>query len=156
MGNIQTSIEERFWGKVNKTDTCWLWVGSEHSDYHYGIFWINQQPFRAHVYSWYLTHGNIPPNKDVLHKCNVRLCVNPEHLYIGTALDNARDRTRAGVITGNQGEARYNHKLTELQVKQIRRLYTSGITQEDIAKQYNVSRPLISMVCSHRIWRSVA
>ncbi len=88
----RTPFEVRFWHKVNKTETCWLWTG--HTNYSgYGLFRRSRgsQEVRAHRVSWDLHYGQVPEGLLVLHKCDVRNCVNPDHLFLGTQPDNVRD-----------------------------------------------------------------
>ncbi len=84
--------KDRFWPKVNKTETCWLWTGAQNS-YGYGhLFKRHGKPSLAHRIAWELTHGPIPSETPcVLHLCDVRLCVRPDHLFLGTKSENTRD-----------------------------------------------------------------
>lgn len=70
---------------------CWVWQGATTST-GYGVFWLDGKQERAHRAAWLLHRGSIPEGRHVLHTCDVRACVNPDHLYLGDDLDNARDR----------------------------------------------------------------
>lgn len=73
--------QQRFWNKVNKTDTCWLWTG--YTDSHgYGALKFQKGKFLARRVSYELANGPIPERYFVRHNCDTRLCVNPDHLYI--------------------------------------------------------------------------
>jgi hypothetical protein len=79
---------ERFWSKIQKKTACLEWQGSRDKE-GYGGFW-NGITQRAHRYSWELHHGPIPHGMSVLHTCDNPSCVRPDHLYLGTQLDNMR------------------------------------------------------------------
>jgi hypothetical protein len=92
---IQADIEVRFWAKVCKTDTCWLWTGVKSVGY--GHMWDGSgRPKHAHRLSWEIHHGPIPSGMDVLHRCDTPACVRPDHLFIGTASDNMLDAVSKG------------------------------------------------------------
>lgn len=88
-------IEVRFMSKVEKTDTCWNWKASCHK-IGYGDFRVGKNMRRAHRVSYTLFVGEIPDNKKVLHKCDNRRCVNPDHLFLGTQKDNMIDMIKKG------------------------------------------------------------
>jgi hypothetical protein len=96
-------MPERFWNKVNKVEgTCWLWTGVS-SSVGYGRFCWRERAtslIGAHRVSWMLTYGDIPDGLFVLHKCDVKLCVNPDHLWLGTNADNIRDAADKGLLSG--------------------------------------------------------
>ena len=84
-----------FWGRATKTDTCWLWNGTKSST-GYGVVKINGKSVFAHRHAYELTKGPIPPGKLVLHSCDVRPCIRPDHLSAGTHADNNRDTHARG------------------------------------------------------------
>lgn len=88
--NLSTSDLARFWSKVDKTSTCWLWTGRTHDGY--GRFELGRKSLRAHRVSFTLAGGEIPEGLVLDHICRVRNCVNPEHLR---AVDN-----KANVLAG--------------------------------------------------------
>jgi hypothetical protein len=104
----------------------------------------NGVPVRAHRAAWIKANGPIPNGLHVLHACDIRACVNPEHLFLGTLLDNNADRDRKG---------RNASKLTAEQVAEIRARCAAGETQQSIADDHGVSRSLVSMIKDHRVWR---
>lgn len=89
------SFEERFWSKVTRSDRCWEWQGPRDHD-GYGFIKVMRCSRRAHRCSWELCVGPIPNNLFVLHRCDNPPCVNPAHLFLGTARDNALDMVGKG------------------------------------------------------------
>lgn len=89
------SFEDRFWARVQRGDGCWEWTGrlNEHG---YGGLWFRRKMDRAHRVAWTLTNGEIPAGLCVLHHCDNRRCVRPDHLFVGTQLDNMRDMVAKG------------------------------------------------------------
>ena len=79
---------------------CWLWTASL-DNHGYGQFCFNRKPVKAHRVSWELHRGPIPKGLCVLHKCDVRTCINPAHLFVGTRADNVADMIAKG--RGNSG-----------------------------------------------------
>jgi hypothetical protein len=92
-----SSIENRFWHNVDKKnhDECWFWKGGTYSN-GYGRISYNNKQVGAHRISYLIHNGSLDENLLVLHKCNNRLCVNPNHLYQGTYHDNMMDMVRSG------------------------------------------------------------
>jgi hypothetical protein len=86
----KTTEEERFWAKVDKTETCWMWTASKDRR-GYGKFCVQRKIVPAHRYAYSLAHGAIPHGLFVCHKCDVPSCVNLEHLWLGSPSDNTAD-----------------------------------------------------------------
>src|SRR3990167_11106441 len=83
---------DRFWSYVNVApgDKCWLWNTTPNGS-GYGDIYINGKLIQSHRFMWEITYGPIPIGLCVLHRCDIRLCVNPEHLFLGTKKDNMQD-----------------------------------------------------------------
>lgn len=148
----QTTLEERFWAKVQKSDDCWTWTAAMFVD-GYGVFSGEQKQTRAHRFSWELQHGPIPDGLSVLHRCDNRACVRPDHLFLGTHEDNMADMDAKG--RRHMGERHYATNLTEDDVRQIRAAVRRGERHDDIAKRYGICRPNVSMIASGKTWRHV-
>lgn len=102
------SLEERFWAKVSKAegDGCWLWTASI-TESGYGKIRVAGRGLRVHRLAWTLANGAIPDGQHVLHNCDVRNCVRPSHLFLGTHADNMYDMKAKGrVPKGDQSAAR--------------------------------------------------
>jgi len=109
------SYEQRFLQKVNKTDSCWIWTGATNSR-GYGSFRFNGKSVLSHRFSYQHFNGNIPEGMLICHRCDVPVCVNPEHLWVGSQLDNSNDKyakNRQVISSGNQnGHNQYkNNKM---------------------------------------------
>jgi hypothetical protein len=95
MADSQRTPESEFWSLVDRGGDCWLWLGRKNST-GYGALGRKYPDERAHRYAWLITHGPIPDGLWVLHRCDNPPCVRPEHLFLGDALANARDRDAKG------------------------------------------------------------
>lgn len=143
----------KFWDCVTKTESCWLWNGFIDRD-GYGRAKGGAASRRA----WELTNGPIPDGLDVLHKCDVRACVRPDHLFLGTHQDNMTDmvckgRTRGNRFTvGNAARRGHGKRLDYSKAEQIRALYRNGLSQQAIADQFGVSQVMVSRVVLNRNW----
>jgi hypothetical protein len=149
------SVKCRFWSKVDirGQDECWNWIASCGS-HKYGQMMVNGKEDLAHRISWLLTYGENPAHLDVLHKCDNPPCVNPLHLFLGTAKDNAIDMVRKGRqnCAPLRGEQVSNSKLTTKKVKEIRDRLAKGHKLSDIAKSFGVSYYTIWDVRKGRHW----
>ena len=141
---------ERFLSKVNKTDTCWLWTGCCNKK-GYGQFRINGKTVKTHRWSYEQHIGLIPPNLLVRHKCDVRNCVNPDHLEVGTHQENMRDM----VERGRHGDSLRNFKLTEDDVRFIRVIRVFGFNCYELAKMYSLGGTTMKRVLNGQTWSSV-
>lgn len=148
--------ETRFWMRVHRGDdpaACWLWTGSTDSS-GYGNFRVAQRATRTHRYSWELHRGPIPDGLQVLHHCDVRRCVNPDHLFLGTNDDNVADKVAKGRNVSFSGSRNGSARLTEDQVASIRQAYQPGLAKV-LARQYGVSDQTVLNIVHRRKWRSV-
>lgn len=146
---------EEFWNRVNQTDTCWLWTGAVRTD-GYGHCRYQGNQVSCHRLAWTLTYGEIPIGLCVLHKCDVRLCINPDHLYLGTKKDNSRDAIVRGRWKPFQGEAHGSSKIDEVAVRLIFGLSKTGLTHEEIGEQVGLKRGMIGNILRREAWKHVS
>lgn len=148
--------EQRFWKYVVKTETCWFWSGGK-SKNGYGKFNPSHEQRtweKAHRYSWKLHRGEIPKGEVVCHRCNVKLCIRPEHLYVASQQQNTLDAMVDGLCP--RGETHGNAKLTEIQIKEIRAIYQPRVrTMDFLAKRYNVTKTQISRILNRKVWTHI-
>ena len=148
------TLQERFYDKVYRGyGSCYRWTGALTS-LGYGSFGWNGSARQAHRVAWLLEYGPIPKGLCVLHKCDVRDCVNPAHLFLGTQADNVQDMLRKGreriALPGSNNPAAL---LNESQVLEIRRRYVPKYGNAiALAREFGVSRATISSIVHRRTW----
>lgn len=130
---------------------CWLWTGLL-SSRGYGRLRIGTEE-GAHRISWTLANGSIPDGLSVLHRCDVRACVNPSHLFLGTLGDNIRDCTEKG--RNARGESHGMVKLTAVQVIKIRAMRASGVSYSKIGLTFDVNKDTARYACNGRNWKHI-
>ena len=137
---------------------CVLWEGSVGSK-GYGRLTVNGRRVQAHRHAFELATGISTVGKCVCHRCDVPLCVNPEHLFLGTQSDNLRDMRSKGRHVDpphKRGEAHYEQKLSDEAVRAIRARYTGARGElKKLAAEYGVTYGMIGHVVHRRKWRHV-
>lgn len=150
--------EQRFWNNVQKSEGCWIWLGSKDSS-GYGTFKIKGTNISAHRFSWIVHFGAIPDGMNVLHDCPTGdnpACVNPEHLWTGTHEQNMQDmskKMRHHVFTG---ETNVNAKLTKEKVASMRAERCElGTSYKELGIKFGVTDGTACKVCSRQTWKHV-
>ena len=160
------SLEIPFWSRVDKSGECWLWTG-----------WVNRGGYgscsrgTAHRVAWELANGPIPDRLMVLHHCDIRRCVRPDHLFLGTAGDNywdarSKDRASTGDRNGSRTHPerlphgadhwsrRRGGKITLAMAETIRRRVFAGEVQRALAREYGIHETTLSNVITGKSWRA--
>lgn len=161
-------------------DGCHLWTGSCFTGSGYGqVYWKGKNR-RVHRLVWELANGPIPPDVLLCHTCSAnyppgdityRRCCRLDHMYPGTSLSNAQDRSQDGRERPQSGDAHHSRRhpekmkrgsenpmarLTDDQVREIRIRRAAGAFLKDIAREYHVCEGLISQIARGKIWRHLA
>lgn len=131
---------------------CWLWTGTIfRNGYGRMNFGYRGSGRGAHRVAWELYHGHVPEGMCVLHRCDTKLCVNPDHLFLGTSADNCMDRHAKGRTRTSSGEAHGSAKLTADQVLEIRE---GKGTLNEMASRFGVSFSVVGQIRRNEIWRA--
>lgn len=151
---------ERFMAKVRvaKVETaaglgpCWLWKGAQRTS-GYGHFQYKDASGKriwrgAHQYSWEQANGPIPAGLVLMHKCDIELCVRPDHLAPGTEAENRADRDAKGRLRGGP-------KLTERRVRHLRRRHAAGDSVRDLAKRFGLRFQTVYRAVKGETWGAV-
>lgn len=159
---------ERFWDRVDKSSDCWLWAGTKknHSRYpdpnrRYGVMEFEGRQWEVHRLSYKLAHGDIPIGMLVCHKCDNPLCVNPDHLFLGTIQENNRDRHVKGRTQVGRQQAsitnpeRQSKKLTIDQVREIHKRFSQGEGSDVLGQEFGIQRSTVHRIATGKMWSSV-
>lgn len=141
---------------------CWLWLGHVNlsgSGIEYAVFVVAGQTYRAARFMYRRFKGPIPPNLLVRHRCDVGLCVNPDHLELGTHAENSRDMVVRGRHRNGShilvGERVKGSKLKAVDIPVIRARVAAGDLHREIASDYGVSKQVVSSIIRGLAWKSV-
>lgn len=131
--SLLTSDGLRYWAKVRRGPSCWLWEGSTTPD-GYGTISVGGRPVYTHRLAWAIVHGPIPVGQSVLHRCDTPGCVNPAHLFLGTQRDNMRDAVQKGRLRIARRRTR------SFKPDVIARYLDGGVTAAALASEYGVHK----------------
>lgn len=150
-----SSALSRLMRQVEKTQTCWIWKGRVFEKHGYGEFFLNGSKTTTSRAMWILTKGD-PGTSLVCHTCDNKLCVNPEHLFLGSHQTNMDDKVAKNRQSRLFGDKNPSSKLTVEDVRKIRTDLAKGKRQVELAREYGVTQKLISEIKLRRIWREEA
>jgi len=141
----KSTSPQEFWSAAGPPG-CWEWQGAKDRD-GYGQT-RSQGRVKAHRRAWEIVAGTIPAGLYVLHRCNNASCVRPDHLYLGTALDNGIDRR------ARARPHRATYQLSRAEVEDIRTRYATGtIRQKELGDEYGVNQGTISRIVLGKAYR---
>lgn len=147
---------EKFFAYFDIQEGYWSWRGALAEGY--GVFWDQNKNIKAHRLSWEIFRGPIPKGKWVLHNCPVRdapACVNPDHLWLGTVIENAADAAKKGYYVKLIGESNPMAKINVLAVKAIRKL-SGTFSSSKIAEKFGISQTQVNRIINKQRWSWVS
>jgi len=135
-------------------ENCWLCKTAVRKD-GYSSLKIDGKEVLAHRLSYQIFKGLIPSDKLVCHKCDVRNCVNPDHLYLGNDSTNALDRQRRNKSTCQTGEKNHRSFLTNQHILDIRKMCEKGFSSEYLCKVFNLKYSHFTRIKNRQIWAHI-
>jgi len=145
---------DKFWQRVAKTESCWLWKGTVNKYNGRGMFKLNDKYYQVHRLSYELKFGAIPDGILICHKCDIPLCVNPDHLFPGTQQDNINDCVSKK--RNAFGYKNWNTKLTEEKVRIIRKTdFSAHGSQAMMARLMGISQTALQYVLNRKNWSHI-
>lgn len=152
--------KERFDAKwVLGDGGCWLWAspGNPNGVPTANTFWLNKTVMNAIKASFLLHKGRVPKGKFICHTCDNRLCVNPDHLWLGTAAENTADMYAKGRNRNPRGSTHYAARLTEEDVRRVRREMTDAPrgTLARLCRELSVNKATLQDILQGKTWKHV-
>ncbi len=152
---LKEKFEKKFVPEPNTG--CWLWLGQPNTS-GYGCFTFNKKNDKAHRVSYSIYRGEIPDGLYVCHSCDVRSCVNPDHLWIGTHADNMRDMYLKKRAYFNKGLGRGSNNAMALLTEDIVLKIREGLkikSGREVAKEFGTSDKNISSIKLRKTWKHI-
>lgn len=164
-GPAPKPIEARFWPRVVKTENCWLWQAPPSTKKYAQVTYKGRYE-GVHRVSYRLHFGEFDETLLVCHHCDTPLCVRPDHLFLGTYQENADDMVRKGRSTMGarngsiskpeclkRGTENPNHKLTDWDVRVIRKLGRAGVSHREIGRAFGVAPSTVDRILLNLSWK---
>jgi hypothetical protein len=152
---IEREPEKCFWYRVKKTPSCWLWIGTLTKSGYGQLGSTHRGKVFAHRLSWEMHYGEIPDGMNVLHKCDIRNCVRPLHLFLGDQVENNKDMWKKGrgKIPHYKGEKNPANRLKEKQVLLIRRWHKEKKYKlSEMGRLFSVHVSTIWLIVHRKKW----
>lgn len=155
---ISKNLRKRFFNnKFSVMDSCWVWHRGKTSS-GYGLMYVRRGYAEyAHRISYEIHHDINPAKMDVCHKCDNPACVNPQHLFLGTAKDNALDMLKKGRGKNKThlGATNGNSSLKADQVLEMRRLMNAGESTASVGRKFGVAQTTASCIHLRKTWKHI-
>jgi len=136
---------------VVDADGCWIWAGTTNG--RYGTLWVGKNRRYAHRHSYVIHKGPIPDGALVLHDCDKALCVNPDHLHLGTQLDNMREASERMRLRVGMRNPAARRSVDE--IRAVREAVEAGESYSSISRRMGIALSNVSLIARRRIWRSI-
>ena len=152
---LRTTTEDRFWSYVDQragqgpNGDCWEWTAGR-LEAGYGRLSVGASEVKAHRYAWETAYGPIPTGMMVCHHCDNPPCCNPNHLFIGTAVDNSDDK-----VAKQRHLFGETHRMAKLTDGDVRAIRADARMQVEIALTYGVTQGLVGMIKRGVIWKHI-
>lgn len=144
---------------IENENGCWEWQKSKVCGYGRTRDYETKKDILAHRLSYNIFKGSIPENKSICHSCDNPSCCNPEHLWIGSHRENMLDSNQKGrtykVSYDSKGLKNGNAKISEEEVRNIRKLSSEGMRDCDIARKYKMSQTNVRRIKRGYLWKHI-
>lgn len=158
--DLTDSDKIRFESKFVKYDDsqCWEWLAFKNKKGYGAIMYGDIGNIAAHRFSYMLYVGDFDKSKFICHTCDNPSCVNPKHLFVGTASENMKDKIKKGRVKNppvHKGNKQHLAKMNPEKIREIRKLFSDGASQTDLAKKYGLHTATMNNICRNKSWKDV-